>query len=598
MSDLILIGVLLIAIFLRVQICRLAAFLILLPFKNFLSPSFKVPMLRFLLLALPLIITGITLYSYNSSGSTSVLSHTDTINMEKEESLSGTITDNGIIEDSLLKSVQSSSITHTDSAEKYSEQKLTAYNSADKLSAHTLAARNVSPVFTLDISKTAAASIISIWISVSIILLTIVLVNRIRTNLLLKRAYINKKKEWKKAISALKRKGYDCGKTRLYSVPFWNGSPFSFGCLRSSIIVPETSVSWNSEQKQAVLLHEMQHIQGHDLLTGLVLDILNALFWPCALGKFLERQLEQAQEERCDMYAVRSVCHPLEYADLLLNFAYSPNSYVLPGAQGYAGKSSITRRINMIVTNLSASGGKKKRVHQVLLSTAMLGCIVLALVFASPLIYAKPAANEAAQTPLSIPAETGVDIEIRASRVKPLSLLDFIHPGFTIENIIVPQDKLPALWPIANNLGHVSMNFGYNLHPITGQTYLHKGVDISNWRAGDPLIATMDSVVYRVDYDQNYGNHVVLKKGNVLAVYAHLKDFSVKTGETVKAGTIIGHIGNTGISTASHLHYGIFICDETENEEAEFITETKEVGLLFHGGYWIDALPLMITPKA
>jgi murein DD-endopeptidase MepM/ murein hydrolase activator NlpD len=123
-------------------------------------------------------------------------------------------------------------------------------------------------------------------------------------------------------------------------------------------------------------------------------------------------------------------------------------------------------------------------------------------------------------------------------------------------------------------------------------------VDISNWRAGDPLIATMDSVVYRVDYDQDYGNHVVLKKGNVLVIYAHLKDFSVKAGDTVKAGTTIGHIGNTGISTAPHLHYGVFIYDDTEAAEIFSVSETESAGSLFHGGYWIDALPLMITPKA
>lgn len=254
MSDyIIFISVLLITIFLRVQICRLAAFLILLPFKNRITASFKIPILRFLLLALPLIITCLTLFSYNSINTTSVFSHTDSISMEKEVSLSGIKTDNGIAEDSLLRTAQtSSSTTHTDSAEKYS-----ADNSADPVSAETPAEGNVIPVFALDVSTTAAAAIISIWVSVSIILLTIVLVNRIKTSFLLKCAYINRKKEWKKALSALKRKGYNCRKTRLYSVPFWNGSPFSFGCIRSSIIVPETSVSWNSEQKQAVLLHEM-----------------------------------------------------------------------------------------------------------------------------------------------------------------------------------------------------------------------------------------------------------------------------------------------------------------------------------------------------
>ncbi|HOE09416.1 MAG TPA: hypothetical protein PLU33_05805 [Treponemataceae bacterium] len=253
MNDyIIFISVLLITIFLRVQICRLAAFLILLPFKNRITASFKIPILRLVLLAFPLIITCLTLFSYSSTEGKSVFSHTDITNIQNDNNFISEIkTYNSIAEDSSLKSVHSSSAgTHSDSAEKYS-----ADNSADTVTDHAPAERNVIPVFTLDVSKTAAAAIISIWVSVSIILLAIVLVNRIRTNVLLKQAYINKKKEWKKALSALKRKGYNCRKARLYSVPFWNGSPFSFGCIRSSIIVPEASVSWNSEQKQAVLLH-------------------------------------------------------------------------------------------------------------------------------------------------------------------------------------------------------------------------------------------------------------------------------------------------------------------------------------------------------
>ena len=241
----------------------------------------------------------------------------------------------------------------------------------------------------------------------------------------------------------------------------------------------------------------------------------------------------------------------------------------------------------MIVTNLSASGGRKKRLHQALLSSGVLGCVIFALVFASPLIYAKPAANETAQAPVSIAEETKAEAEITVNGVR--------NPGSKIENITMQKDNLPSLWPIAENPGHLSMSFGYNVHPITGQVYLHKGVDITNWRAGDPVIATMDSIVCRVDYQADYGNHVVLRKGNVLTIYAHLKDFSVKAGETVKAGTTIGHIGNTGTSTAPHLHYGIFICDETEISEADNASLITSGGL---NGYWIDALPLMITPKA
>ena len=86
---------------------------------------------------------------------------------------------------------------------------------------------------------------------------------------------------------------------------------------------------------------------------------------------------------------------------------------------------------------------------------------------------------------------------------------------------------------------------------------------MSNWRAGDTLVSTLDSVVYAVGYTMNDGNYVVLQKGKVLAFYAHLKDTSVKPGDKISTGTVIGHIGNTGTSTAPHLHYGIFICDDS-----------------------------------
>ncbi len=142
------------------------------------------------------------------------------------------------------------------------------------------------------------------------------------------------------------------------------------------------------------------------------------------------------------------------------------------------------------------------------------------------------------------------------------------------------------------------MEFGVTKHPITGQPYAHKAVDMSNWRAGDTLVSTLDSVVYAVGYTMNDGNYVVLQKGKVLAFYAHLKDTSVKPGDKISTGTVIGHIGNTGMSTAAHLHYGIFICDDSVNLETIAFTESTDKDLIFPEGYWIDPLPLLNIPKA
>ena len=44
--------------------------------------------------------------------------------------------------------------------------------------------------------------------------------------------------------------------------------------------------------------------------------------------------------------------------------------------------------------------------------------------------------------------------------------------------------------------------------------------------------------------------------------YAHMHGFAVRSGQSVKRGDLIGYVGNTGMSTAPHLHYEVFINGE------------------------------------
>ncbi len=120
--------------------------------------------------------------------------------------------------------------------------------------------------------------------------------------------------------------------------------------------------------------------------------------------------------------------------------------------------------------------------------------------------------------------------------------------------------EIPNIWPLKNGIGHVSMEFGQNRHPITGQWYIHKGLDISTWRSGDPVLSTADGQVVTVTYDRSYGNCVIVKhKHGIYTRYAHLNSFRVKKGDYVEQGQVIGTVGNTGISTGPHLHYEVHI---------------------------------------
>ncbi len=134
---------------------------------------------------------------------------------------------------------------------------------------------------------------------------------------------------------------------------------------------------------------------------------------------------------------------------------------------------------------------------------------------------------------------------------------------------------IPSIWPLkgGSGVGHISMMFGQNVHPITGKWYIHKGMDFSTWRTGDPIVATANGRVVTVAYDPSFGNMVVIQhKYGYYTRYAHMKSFTVTKGQTVSQGDVIGYVGNTGISTGAHLHYEVHIGSEVV-DPAKYISD-------------------------
>lgn len=122
---------------------------------------------------------------------------------------------------------------------------------------------------------------------------------------------------------------------------------------------------------------------------------------------------------------------------------------------------------------------------------------------------------------------------------------------------------IPSLWPIQGGIGHISQMFGQNKHAFSKRWYIHKGIDLSTYRSGDPVLATADGQVVMVDYDPGFGNYIIIKhKHGFYTRYAHLLSHKVKRGEHVEQGQVIGYIGNTGVSTGPHLHYEIHLGSE------------------------------------
>lgn len=84
----------------------------------------------------------------------------------------------------------------------------------------------------------------------------------------------------------------------------------------------------------------------------------------------------------------------------------------------------------------------------------------------------------------------------------------------------------------------------------------HKGVDFKA-PVGTPIKAPFGGLVVRRNWGvRSNGRCIELEGSNgVHAVFLHLSKVMVKAGQKVRAGEVIGHVGNTGRSTAAHLHY-------------------------------------------
>lgn len=125
------------------------------------------------------------------------------------------------------------------------------------------------------------------------------------------------------------------------------------------------------------------------------------------------------------------------------------------------------------------------------------------------------------------------------------------------------SSAIPAIWPIDRASLHNNHIGAFNprrMHPIYHRIIAHKGIDLGCDR-GTPVYATGDAVVESTDQGQarrGYGKQVLLNhEFGYKTRYAHLSKILVKPGEKVTRGQIIAETGNSGGSTAPHLHYEV-----------------------------------------
>jgi murein DD-endopeptidase MepM/ murein hydrolase activator NlpD len=152
-----------------------------------------------------------------------------------------------------------------------------------------------------------------------------------------------------------------------------------------------------------------------------------------------------------------------------------------------------------------------------------------------------------------------LDIIAKEAYIQSKSYDNVLEMALNKEDMLA---AIPAIQPVSNeDLKRTASGWGYRIHPIYKVRKMHYGMDFTA-PVGTPVYATGDGKVVQVAGSKRsrvgFGLVIKIDHGyGYESLYGHLNAFNVKRGQKIKRGDIIGYVGNTGGSTAPHLHYEV-----------------------------------------
>ena len=136
-------------------------------------------------------------------------------------------------------------------------------------------------------------------------------------------------------------------------------------------------------------------------------------------------------------------------------------------------------------------------------------------------------------------------------------------------------DATPSILPIEKKGIFVSSGFGWRKNPFSKRKEFHAALDIAG-NTGLKILAPARGIVIKTGYDKRLGNFIVLSHSEqIKTIFGHLSRILVKEGDEVIRGKNIGLMGNSGLSTSSHLHYMVVKNDRAVNP-LEYILDASD----------------------
>ncbi len=247
-------------------------------------------------------------------------------------------------------------------------------------------------------------------------------------------------------------------------------------------------------------------------------------------------------------------------------------------------------RERILITITDTRGFRQFTLHQIIRRIIVLGIVGMAVLTAGTWFYlqslkdAKEAAQER-QRQLEIQIEELKKQEMRlvrqigqksaaleklGDRLSALEVMvgrkedDNLSFSSRLKNVTLSSAQIALIFSVVPNGTPVEMKgiteaFGRRQHPVLHKTEFHTGIDLRA-KHHKPVCTTADGIVEYAGYSRGsgYGNLVIVDHGfGFKTYYGHLHKVLVRRGDTVVKGDAIGISGNTGLSTAPHLHYEI-----------------------------------------
>jgi murein DD-endopeptidase MepM/ murein hydrolase activator NlpD/Zn-dependent protease with chaperone function len=314
---------------------------------------------------------------------------------------------------------------------------------------------------------------------------------------------------------------------RLVSIDSCQG-PFISGFFRPTIFIPRQLLQVNdSAMIECVLAHELAHIKRRDYILLPLQALLQVVFFFNPIIWITASRVNLLRECACDSLVLeKRILAPHAYASGLLRAlkyaAASPNPLAAQAALGHPSQ-KFKYRIKQMKGNHTMS--------PFIRCARFLFLLVLSLTVL-------PMAQDHRPDHVN-PADTMQTGQSNLSLVNPLSIIK------------------------------VTLGFGPARHPYTGEEWLHQGIDLAARREADVYACAAGTVIEAVSeytINKGAGRYVtLLHAAGYASRYTHLYSLSVKTGDVVKAGEVIGKVGTTGLSTGPHLHFELWRNDKPVN---------------------------------